>query len=438
MKVGLIAMSGLRAQNSELMELGLTLPGFIERKEVIASLPSLGLLTLASFTPAEIEVEYLELAEFTSDSSVPVEFDAVAISSFTAQINDAYLLADKYRALGAKVILGGLHVSSMPDEASEHADAILLGEGELLWNTLICDLVAGKLKPIYDARGMEFDFRDSLVPRYELLDVESYNRLTVQTQRGCPFRCEFCASSIRLTGKYKVKPIAQVVREIESIKALWKKPFIELADDNTFASKAHARKLARVLGSLDIKWFTETDVSVAEDDELLAILSDSGCRQLLIGFEAPQQQSLHNLELKRNWKEEQLDNYHEAIHRIQRRGISVNGCFILGLDGQDDSIFDETLQFVKESELSEVQITLQTPFPGTELYRRLRDSNRLLAAEFWDQCTLFDVTFVPDRMSALELERGFADLMSELYSEELVRGRKAGFVRQARKLKMNR
>ena len=205
-----------------------------------------------------------------------------------------------------------------------------------------------------------------------------------------------------------------------------------MADDNTFANKAHSKRLVNALSSMDVKWFTETDISVAEDSELLSMLSDSGCRQLLIGFESPTAQGLHNLELKSNWKEKQLDKYKEAIHKIQNNGVSVNGCFILGLDNQDSSVFDETLDFVKESGLSEVQITIQTPFPGTDLYKRLKNTNRLLEFVFWDKCTLFDVTYHPNKMTVNELETGFRDLMKELYSDDLVRSRKEQFIRRAK------
>ena len=432
MRLGFIAMSGLRAQNSELMELGLTLPGFIERKEVIASLPSLGLLTLAGITPKRVQAKYIELEDFDTSSDVPEDFDAVAIASFTAQINSAYRLADKYRGIGTKVVLGGLHVTSLPEEALKHADAVLLGEGEILWEEVVQDLLHGRLRRVYDARKMEFDLGQSVVPQYELLDPERYNRLTVQTQRGCPYRCEFCASSIMLTRKYKIKPIRNVITEIERIKSIWRKPFIELADDNTFANRAHGKKLAKALSRLDIKWFTETDISVAEDEELLSILGDSGCRQLLIGLESPSVRGLENIELRANWKEQQIERYMEAIYRIQRRGISVNGCFVLGLDGQDESIFGETLDFVRDSNLSEVQITIQTPFPGTPLYRRLKETERLLETEFWDRCTLFDINYIPSGMSVSRLESGFKRLMKDLYSDKLVKERKRRFVKLAR------
>jgi radical SAM superfamily enzyme YgiQ (UPF0313 family) len=433
MRIGFIALSGLRVYNPELAALGLTLPGFIERKEVIASLPSLGLLTLAALTPNDIEVEYIELDDFTPGSSLPAEFDVVAISSFTAQIYAAYRLADSYRNHGAQVILGGLHVTALPEEALDHADAVLLGEGEALWGHLIADIRNNRLNKVYDARLVEYSFEESPLPRYELLDIDRYNRVTVQTQRGCPFRCEFCASSILLSKKYKRKPIQRIVREIKQIKQFWDRPFIELADDNTFVSKKHSRELVKALSREAVKWFTETDISVARDSDLVSMLADSGCRQLLIGLESPISSGLQGLELKSNWKERQLDFYKEAIYRIQSKGISVNGCFVLGLDGHDASIFDKTLSFVEESELSEVQITIQTPFPGTELYQRLKNENRLLEQVFWDKCTLFDVTYQPRNMSVAELENGFRDLMKSLYSDDLVHRRKHQFAQLARR-----
>lgn len=430
MTLGLVAMSGLRVVDPELAQLGLTLPGFIERKKVIASLPSLGLLTLAALTPESITVRYLEQEDFTENTPLPEAFDIVAISSFTAQISATYRLADAYRRAGTRVILGGLHVTALPEEALQHADTVLLGEAEPLWAQVMHDAGSNALQRIYDARHLPFDLADAPLPRYDLLDPHRYNRLTVQTQRGCPYHCEFCASSILLSPRYKTKPIENIGREIAAIKAIWPNPFIELADDNTFADKRRAKALIRTMAEHEVKWFTETDVSIADDPELLDMLSDSGCRQLLIGFESPAS-GLEQIERKGNWKAKQQERYGEAIAAIQRRGISVNGCFILGLDGQDASIFDAVYDFVRDSGLAEVQITLQTPFPGTALYARLKAENRLLAETFWDRCTLFDVTYHPDRMTVSELETGFRDLMRRLYDEPTTQARKRRFVAQA-------
>ena len=432
MRLGLIAMSGLRVNNPQLAELGLTLPGFIERKEVIASLPSLGLLTLAAITPKNIDVEYIEVDEFSLQSALPGKFDMVAISSFTAQIDEAYALADKFRELGTCVVLGGLHVTALPDEAVSHADAIVIGQAEPVWQALIADFQSGCLRQVYDTREMRWSLEDAPIPRYELLDPKKYNRITLQTQRGCPFHCEFCASSIMLSPTFRYKPVAKIIDELRRIKSIWPRPFIELADDNSFANKNQAKRIVRALAQEDIKWFTETDISVADDDELLLMLADSGCRQLLIGLESPSASSLKGIELKSDWKQRRADEYLDAIERIQRHGISVNGCFVLGLDHHDESIFDNTFDFVRQSGLAEVQITLQTPFPGTALYNRLHREGRLLTKRFWNKCTLFDVTFTPQQMSVEQLESGFHRLMARLYTTEETSRRKQGFLKRVK------
>ena len=436
MKLGLIAMSGIRVQDAELMRLGLTLPGVVERSQVIASLPSLGLLTLAGLTPPAIDMSYVELPELDGAATLPAEFDAVAISSFTARIKDAYRLADRYRQAGTKVILGGLHVTALPGEAMEHADAIVLGEAESVWPRLVHDLERGALQRVYDARRVSYDLAQSPLPRFDLIDPAGYNRLTVQSQRGCPFSCEFCASSIRLAPEFKVKPVDRVIAEIRTIKDIWQNPFIEFADDNTFASKAHGKRLARALARENVRWFTETDISVADDEELLSLMADAGCAQLLIGLEAPGRRGLENLETKCNWKANRASSYLDSIRRIQRHGITVNGCFILGLDGQTAESFDDVIAFVRESGLYEVQVTLQTPFPGTPLYSRLEAENRLLKKGAWEECTLFDVTFKPQNMSAAELRQGFHTLVKELYSEEFVRWRRSEFVRKQKGVRL--
>lgn len=432
MKIGFIAMSGVRAHNKALTEHGLTLPGFVERSKVIASLPSLGLLTLAGMTPAQVEVDYIEVPDLDAVADVPGDFDAVAISSFSAQIGEAYRLADRYRARGTQVVLGGLHVTARPAEALQHADAIVVGEGEPSWPALVADLRRGKLQPVYDSRGHDFDLANASMPRFDLLEVERYNRLTVQTQRGCPFRCEFCAASIRIAPTFKVKPVAQVIAEIRRIKEIWPHPFIEFADDNTFVNRRHGKELMRALAHEHVRWFTETDVSVAQDDELLRLMHDAGCAQVLIGLESPSPAGLDGLEQKANWKARQRDHYQRAIDQIQGHGITVNGCFILGLDGTGPESFDEVWKFVRDSGLYEVQITVQTAFPGTPLYERLRQQGRLLRENTWELCTLFDVNLKPSGMSVAELESGFLALAGRIYNEDFIKERQDRFLARRR------
>ncbi|GJL99802.1 MAG: B12-binding domain-containing radical SAM protein [Methyloligella sp.] len=430
MKLGLIAMSGVRVHNETLMNLGLTLPGFVERSKVIASLPSLALLTLAGQIPDDIETVYLEVPDLSQIEGLPEEFDAVAISSYTAQIKDAYKLADRYRKSGTTVILGGLHVTACPIEAKKHADSIVIGEAEGIWPRVMSDLKSGSLDPVYDMRASNFDLKQAPMPRFELLEIEKYNRLTVQTQRGCPFACDFCASSILLSSKFKYKPISKVIAEIRQIKQLWSKPFIELADDNSFANKAHAKRLVTAIAKEKIRWFTETDISVADDLDLLSMLRDAGCAQLLIGLEAPNKNTLNGVETKVNWKAKRAESYLEAIDRIQSKGITVNGCFILGLDGQTEDSFDDVKEFVRTSGLYDVQVTIQTPFPGTPLYDRLKSEGRLIINDPWEKCTLFDATFLPSNMSISEFEQHFHNLIEELYSDDFTKWRHSTYHRR--------
>jgi radical SAM superfamily enzyme YgiQ (UPF0313 family) len=418
MKLGLIAMSATRAHNEELTRLGFTLPGFVDRSRVIASLPSLGLLTLAGMTPRDIEMEYTDVPDLTKVDGLPGEYDVVAISSFTAQMNEAYELADRYRAAGTTVLLGGLHVTALPDEALQHADSIVIGEGEPSWPALISDLTKNRLQRVYDSRQRPFNLADSPLPRFDLLNQDHYNRMTVQTARGCPHSCEFCAASIRLSPFYRLKPVENVIAEIRCIKELQPQPFIEFADDNTFVNKPHGKRLMQALQKEHIKWFTETDISVAEDDELLGMMRDAGCVQVLIGFESATQKGVTGVELKRDWKAKRFDDYMSAIDRIQGHGISVNGCFVLGMDNDGPDCFENVVEFVRDSNLYDVQITMLTPFPGAPLYDRLESEGRLLDETAWHLCTLFDVNFEPRNMSANELESGFRWLVEKLYNEE--------------------
>lgn len=420
-------MSGVRVADAGLRELGLTLPGFIERGQVIASLPSLGLLAIAAHTPPHWTVEYREIDALTDAQAIANgQYDLVALSSLTARITDAYRLADHLRDIGTTVVLGGLHATALPDEALGHFDVVVQGQGEAVWPMLLDDFERGALRRVYTSfgnSGRMHRLEESRVPRYELLNPQLYNRLPLQTTRGCPRDCVFCGSS-RLLGPYQLKPIPMIRREVERILELWPRPFIELADDNTFLDKSWSRELAALFAEYDVRWFTETDLTLAEDDRLLELLARSGCAQVLIGLESVTSPALRGID-SAGWKARQTASALDAIRRIQSHGVAVNGCFVLGLDGDDAGAFDRVVEFVDAAELCDVQITLLTPFPGTALYRKLHSEGRLLREPFWDECTLFDVTYRPETMPADELRSRFSDLMRRLYSPEATRRRRA-------------
>ena len=169
----------------------------------------------------------------------------------------------------------------------------------------------------------------------------------MQTSRGCPWKCSFDASSILLTGRYKQKPVEKVLAEVDKVQSLWRRPFIEFADDNAFVNRAWWRQFLPELARRRVKWFAETDLSVAEDDGLLSLMRDAGCAEVLIGFESPVPEGLDGVELNRNWKKTRYPLYRRAIERIQSHGIRVNACFVVGLDGHGPDIFDALYDFVE-------------------------------------------------------------------------------------------
>lgn len=428
LKVGLMALSGVRVRNEKLAKLGVTLPQFVSRGKIIAQLPSLSLLIIASVTPDDVEVEYVEVPDVSQVKELNTSYDLVAITSYSAQIYEAYELASRYREAKIPVVIGGPHVSSEPDEARRYADCVAIGEAETLWPKIVEDFKNSQLQPVYkEVNPGKYSLSNSPIPSYDLLIPELYNRITVQTSRGCIHDCEFCAGSTLFGTGFRQKPVDLIVKEIKKIKERWKKPFIEFADDNTFIDKKWAKEFLEALIPLEIKWFTEADISVADDNELLKLMYRSGCYQLLIGLESISKESLNGIDTH-NWKLKQRDKYIEAINRIQSNGVTVNGCFIVGLDGDTSSIFEELRDFIVKSKLLEVQVTVLTPYPGTKLYKRLRREGRLLKDTFWDRCTMFDLNFRPKNITPQELEEGLLRLYKEIYTEKEFLRRKRNYM----------
>ncbi|MCA9231892.1 MAG: B12-binding domain-containing radical SAM protein [Planctomycetales bacterium] len=428
MRIGLLAMSGLRAHDPNLLELGLTLPGVLERSRIVGSLPSLGLLYLAAYTPPGHELAYFEAEGDGSEPSELYGCDLVAISTFSAQVGEAYTIADRLREAGVQVAMGGLHVTVEPEEALQHADYVFLGEGERSWPAAINAISAGNAQRIWNSADFPpLDIDTLATPRYDLLNVQRYSRFPVQTTRGCPWRCDFCASNVMLNEPYRKRPVAGVIGDIQAIRRLRKRVFVEFADDNTFVDHNWGKELCRALIPLGIKWFTETDISVADDLQLLQLMRQARCRQVLIGLESPGQNALEGIELKANFKSRRSSSNLDAVRRIQDQGITVNGCFILGLDRQTPDIFEQVLDFANQAPLYDVQITVLTPFPGTPLYARLLREGRILTPGRWDLCTLFDVNYRPKNMTIDQLRNGMAWLAEHLYSEEALLRRRRPF-----------
>lgn len=418
--VAFVPFTGLRIREREMRELGMRLPGLRARADAVSELPALGLLSLAGLTPSHWTVSYQPVDSSTADSVAEVmslKPDLIAVSALTASIEEAYAFSTLARRYAVPVVIGGLHATACPDEARRYCDAVVIGEGEAVWPQILEDAARGELRPVYRAAAQP-RFSDWARPRFDLLAERRPARFTLQTERGCPFACEFCGAS-RLLGGFREKPVASIVRELEMISSLDDQPLIELADDNTFAGARAPDELFEAFERFNIRYFTEADWRIGERPDVLAGLARSGCVQVLVGIE-----SLVFRYPGMGAKQAELDRIMAAVEAIQQAGVVVAGCFILGGDGETRESIDRLVQFVLDSPLAEVQLTLQTPFPGTPLYGRLAREGRLLTGRGWSAYTLFDVTFQPDRLSVAELECGFREAVVAVFSVPAVERRR--------------
>lgn len=366
---------------------------------------------IAGLTPKSLDIKILD--ENKEEVDFEEGFDIVGITAMTQQATRAYEMADEFRKRGVFVVIGGIHATVLPGEAKEHADTVMVGEAENTWPQFIVDFLMGRPEPFYRERGV-VDLTRSPVPRFDLLKDKGYRSVPVLVTRGCPHDCEFCASSKIYGVRYRHKTVEQIVTEIEAIKAIWENPFISFADDNLFLNKRFSKELLKALIPLNIRWSAFCDVSVADDEELLELIRESGGASLLIGFEGVTEEGLASFG---EWKRRQLDRYPEAIKNIQAQGIVIRGTFIVGFDTDDVSIFERMERFLSDNHISLFNIGILTPFPGTRLRERLERENRLLDTP-WSHYNFYDVNFIPKRMSPIELKRGMLEISRRLYEPE--------------------
>lgn len=419
--VTFVPFTGFRVREEEMLELGMTLPGLRHRASAVAQLPALGLLTLAGMTPDHWSCSYVD-AERADDllvERIAAERPTlVAVSALTASISEAYRFSALLRARGIRVVMGGLHVTTCPTEAVQYSDAIVVGEGEPVWQQVLNDAESDSLRPRYHASS-PFNLSESPVPRFDLLGHRRRPRLTLQTERGCPLACEFCGAS-RLLGPFRAKPLGNIRNELNAAVEFAGDPVLELADDNTFVNDRDPEPLLDALASSGARYFTEVDWRIGERPALLRGLAASGCVQVLVGIE-----SLVFRYPGMGPKCAELKRMMDSVIAIQEAGVAVIGCFIVGCEGETSQSLNRLTDYILECPLADVQLTLQTPFPGTALYERMRRQARLLADRDWSHYTLFDVTYEPRSMSVSELESAFRSSVRAVFSESASNRRSA-------------
>ncbi len=414
MKVALILPKGIfSSRNNELENF------WKESKEMITyrhlwSGFSPALLVVAALLPTDCQITLID--ENFEDIDFEERYDLVGITAMTQRANRAYQIADEFRKKGTKVILGGIHPTILPEEAKQHADAVLIGEAEEIFSNFIRDFLKNSIKSFYKT-SQPVDITRSPLPRYDLLKPENYNMIWIQTTRGCPIDCEFCAASKVYGLKFRHKAVGQVIKEVSLVKRIWNNALIGFSDDNMFINRKYAKEMLEELAHLNIRWITQTDISIAGDKRFLRLLRKSGCMMLFIGFESLSENTLKSVDTH-GWKSKFLPEYKFLIREIQSYGIGVMGAFIVGFDNDDVSVFDKIADFVLENNLYGAQVTILTPLPGTRLRVRLERENRLLTTG-WDNYTFLDVNFKPAKMSINELLNGLIETYKKIYNKEV-------------------
>jgi len=367
----------------------------------------LTLTTLAALAPPELTIDFRLVDENVSRLELDYPADLVGISLLTGTAPHGYELADHFRSQGIPVVLGGIHVTIMPEEAARHADSIVVGAGEDSWPKLLLDYSHGVLKPKYGERTQLMPvLRGIPAPLRELQCSVSYMMPnTVMATRGCPHTCDFCAVPVAWPG-YSRRPIGDVIRDISEIPG----KLFAINDVSLTEDKEYAKELFRAMIPLKKKWGGLATLQVAQDQEMLELLARSGCRYLLIGFESVNPQSLQEIHKSFN----RPKDYAALVQALHEHDISVQGTFIFGFDHDDDSVFDETIEWVNKLKVDIPRYSILTPYPGSPLYKSLLAKNRILSFNWADYDTMH-VVFQPAKMSPQVLFDGFKRAYRETF-----------------------
>ena len=367
----------------------------------------LTLTTLASLVPEELDARIEIVDEGIQDVPADLDADLVGLTVITGTAPRAYELAARFRARGIPVVLGGPHVTLIPDEAQQHADAIVVGYAEDAWPQLLRDVAAGRLQPRY-TQASDLSLAGRPFPRRELLPARRYLTTNVfEATRACIHNCDFCVVPAAWGRKPYQKPVEDVVADIRQHGAR-KAIFVDL---NLIADRAYAARLFEALIPLRIQWYGLATVLLADDAALLALAARSGCRGLLIGLESIVPANLRDTHKGFN----RPDRYADVVATMHAHGIAVYGCFVFGMDHDTPDVFLRTARFAVEAAIDLPRFAIVTPFPGTALYQRLVAEGRILTRN-WELYDGQHVVFQPARMTVDELQRGTEQAWRHVYA----------------------
>ena len=370
-----------------------------------ASLVPINLPIIAGLTPDNFEIKIID--ENIEDIDFNDTPDIVGITGMTAVINRAYEIADAYRARGVKVILGGIHVSMLPDEALPHADAIVVGEVENIWQNLISDFINGRLNKVYTG-AIDMPLNGKSLVRRDLINKKVYSMPNpIMTSRGCPHNCTYCSVTKFWGHHFRHSPVDDIINEIKGIGD----KRIAFVDDNVYGDIKHSKELFKKMKALHVKWVGQGDMRIARNPELLELARGSGCEWLFIGIETISTENLKSIHKSFNM----ADQYSSAISKIKSSGIKVFGSFIFGLENDDERVFERTAEFGIQNKLDGANFYILTPFPGTDLFEQM-EKQKLLLHKDWSKYDANHVVFKHRILTKEQLENGLIYAYKRFYS----------------------
>jgi len=389
------------------MKILLISPAVSKSKRTVKELmiPQLALYILKGLTPEPHEVRIIE--EEVQTINLEEDCDLVGISCMTANAPRAYEVAADFRKLGKTVVLGGVHPTILPDEALLHADSVVIGEAEGVWEKLLEDFAAGRLEkryhnPVPDlSRYIKKDFT-------KIIKKRLFSIVPIMTTRGCPYKCDFCCVSNLFGKTIRHIPVENIVKDIQTSGS---RNFMFL-DDNIIGHPRYAKELFRALIPLKIKWVGQASITFLKETELLQLAADSGCKFLFIGLETVNETEMKTL--KKSLKDN--EELKQTIKKIKKMGILIHASMIFGFDSDTKKVFRETVKFLIKAKISTVTFNILTPYPGTKTYDELKHAGRLLT-DNWKYYDHNTVVFNPKNMTPLELQIGKIMARTKFYKK---------------------
>lgn len=374
--------------------------------------PSLALTSVAAATPEDWDVRYWDenlLQGGPPSDPIP---QVVGITVHLTFASRAFELARWYRERGSKVILGGLHVISCPEECAPHADALAIGDGVQMWGKILRDLDAGELRPVYRS-GFTRPYRDDPPPRRDLLPRKSFlTTSSLIATRGCHNRCGFCYLSTRgLHMPYLMRDVEQIVSEFQSDD----QPYAVFTDNNLGSKPEYLRELCRALRPLDKIWSAAVSIDVTDDPTLVREMALAGCTGVFVGFESLDNSNITDA----HKKSPSTEDYARRVRLLHDHGIQVNGSFVLGFDHDGPDVFDKTMDWIEQNRLECATFHIMTPYPGTPLFRQMEEEGRLLHKN-WNLYDTSHVVFQPKHMSVDQLAAGYELCYRRIFSHRSI------------------